>query len=295
MSFLMMLFSLRFIPGSKFASSFALRPTYAAHNSLKRLQSTLSEDQISVVSTASQGIGFEFTQRLLKDQSTKVIGLHRSSEANKQLLELKEKYPDRLSLVRVDLEDQQSVEEGAKQIQQMTSKIDLLLNVAGILGDGGVTTPGPERSIANIDRAWLHKSLEVNLVGHVMMTQALMPLLKRKSKKEPVSKVVSLTARVGSISDNRLGGWYSYRMSKAGMNMFTKTLSLEAKRHNCVVVSMHPGTTDTGLSKPFQANVSPDKLFTTEYSVSQMLAVVRGLDLTHAGGFYAYDGSSIPY
>mmetsp|Transcript_764 Transcript_764/g.1031 ORF Transcript_764/g.1031 Transcript_764/m.1031 type:complete len:131 (+) Transcript_764:3-395(+) len=130
------------------------------------------------------------------------------------------------------------------------------------------------------------------------MTKALFPLLSHRNspnKDLPHSKVVNLSARVGSISDNRLGGWYSYRMSKTALNMFTKTLSVESKRDKVIVISCHPGTTDTDLSKPFQKNIQRDKLFSVESSVSMMLEVIWKLQPNDSGKFFAYDGSEIPY
>jgi len=173
--------------------------------------------------------------------------------------------------------------------------------VAGILGDGRTPDTGPERSLSGISRDWLRETMEVNVIGHVMVTQALMPQLKRKRGQAHeqhslrFSKVVNLSARVGSISDNGLGGWYSYRMSKAALNQFTKTAGLEMKRHGCVVLALHPGTTDTDLSVPFQKNVAEHKLFPVWYSCARMLDVVWGVDDADSGKFLAYDGSEIPW
>ena len=156
-----------------------------------------------------------------------------------------------------------------------------LLNVAGLLHD--VNYPrAPERSLKDMNRDWLQRTLEVNTVGPIMLIAALEPLLKlprRPSKgasDRAPSVVASVSARVGSIGDNGLGGWHSYRVSKAALNMATKSASNELKRHQAWCVALHPGTTDTDLSKPFQKNVKPDKLFTREFSVSQMLGEIGG-------------------
>ena len=103
------------------------------------------------------------------------------------------------------------------------------------------------------------------------------------------------TFRVGSISDNRMGGWWAYRMSKAALNMATVNMAHELKRKDVYAVALHPGTTDTGLSEPFQANVKPEKLFTAEYSAGAMLDVLDGLRETDSGAFFAYDGSRIEF
>ena len=182
-----------------------------------------------VISGSSRGIGLEFCrQLLLRTSGTKVIGLTRTS--TDVLSKLQNEFPDRMHVVHVDLENQESVVDAGKAVSALVSRVDMLFNVAGILGDGGDKFPGPERSLLNINREWFTKTLNINLVGHVMMTQALIPLMK-KDKAVPVpSKIVNLSARVGSINDNNLGGWYSYRISKSGLNMFTKTSSVELKR-----------------------------------------------------------------
>ena len=122
-----------------------------------------------------------------------------------------------------------------------------------------------------------------------MVTQALAPRLNRGAI------VGNLSARVGSISDNRLGGWWSYRMSKAALNMATVNMALELRRKEAYAVALHPGTTDTDLSVPFQANVKPEKLFTTEYSTGAMLDVLEGLTVDDSGAFFAFDGARIDW
>jgi NAD(P)-dependent dehydrogenase (short-subunit alcohol dehydrogenase family) len=104
-------------------------------------------------------------------------------------------------------------------------------------------------------------------------------------------------ARVGSIEDNRLGGWYAYRASKAAQNMYTRTLAVEwaRSRRNVICVALHPGTTDTDLSRPFQANVPAGKLFGVDYAVARMLGVIDRLQSADSGQFFAWDGERIPW
>ena len=259
---------------------------------------------VSVVSTAQKGIGLEFAQQILNaEMGGRVICLCRG-KPSKELLALQAAYSTRVHIVDgVDLESVESITRTSQEISTHTNKIDLLLNVAAILGDGS-KGQGPERAIASIDPDWLHKTINTNLVGHILMTQALFPLLQTAGKQRKAEKekeffcepcVVNISARVGSIGDNQLGGWYSYRISKAALNMFTKTFSLEAKRSGVNCISVHPGTVNTGLSKPFHGNVRKDKLFTPEFSVSSMLKVIRGVGVEHSGQFFAYDGSTVPY
>lgn len=132
-----------------------------------------TENKVFVINTCSQGIGHQFTKQLLRrsSPSTRVIGLHRS--LTDSLSSLHSEYNDRLSLVSIDIESQASIDEAKLKIQSLTNHVDILINAAGILGDGK-TTPGPERSATQIDRSWLEKTMQVCLPvclysSHVIM------------------------------------------------------------------------------------------------------------------------------
>ena len=137
----------------------------------------------------------------------------------------------------------------------------------------------------------MRQVFELNTFLPIRVLSALMPVIKRSGS----PKIAVLSARVGSISDNRLGGWYSYRGSKAALNMATKNMANEFRRSEVVAVALHPGTTDTDLSKPFQKGVRPEKLFSVEYTSGMLLDVLQGLTPEDSGGFFAYDGSKIEY
>ena len=104
-----------------------------------------------------------------------------------------------------------------------------------------------------------------------------------------------LSARVGSVSDNRLGGWYAYRASKAALNMIIKTLAIETRRRNkmACIVGLHPGTVDSPLSKPYHSNLKPESLFTADFSTQQLLSVLNALTPHESGKFFAWDGKEI--
>jgi NAD(P)-dependent dehydrogenase (short-subunit alcohol dehydrogenase family) len=271
---------------------------------------------VFVVTGANRGLGLEFCKALLQrtahQAGSTIVACCRSPESAKDLLDLaaktntKRNSNNRIMVIGLDLESQESIEQAGREIRQRFDRVDLLLNVAGILGDGGKTTPGPERSLTKMDRSWLEKSLAVNVIGPVMFTKELAPLLmhsrraavNRNSNSDnsrPVSVVANLSARVGSITDNGLGGWYSYRMSKAALNQATRTMALEMKRHHVWCVALHPGTTDTNLSKPFQANVKTGSLFPVEYTVNCLLKVVDSLQPENSGGFYDWAGKVISF
>jgi len=129
-----------------------------------------TDNRVFVVNTCSQGIGYEFTRQLLSRSltSARVIGLHRS--LSDDLSSLQHEYNNRLSLVPINIESQASIDQAAIQIRSLTNRVDLLINAAGILGDGK-TTPGPERSVNNIDRAWLEKTMQVCMYNNFSISK----------------------------------------------------------------------------------------------------------------------------
>jgi NAD(P)-dependent dehydrogenase (short-subunit alcohol dehydrogenase family) len=133
----------------------------------------------------------------------------------------------------------------------------------------------------------------VNTIGPTLVAKHFLPRLRRDGK----TVFAALSARVGSIGDNRLGGWVSYRSSKSALNMVLKTLSIEHARRfpEAVMVALHPGTVDTALSAPYQRRVPEHKLFTPARSVGHMLSVIDGLTAADTGGFFAWDGAPIDY
>lgn len=207
----------------------------------------------------------------------------------------------RVHVLDLDLEDQGSIESAAAQIKANFGRVDMLVNVAGLLGDGQ-TTPGPERTIGKLDRDWVEKTFSVNVVGPVMLSKELAPLMaqrRRGKKAEEDSRanavVANLSARVGSISDNELGGWISYRMSKSALNQATRTMAHELKRQSVWCIALHPGTTDTDLSKPFQKNVQEGRLFPVDFTVESLLKVINSMENENSGGLYDWAGKAIPF
>lgn len=195
-----------------------------------------------------------------------------------------------LSVIPLDLSCNASILEASRQVAERCEQLSLAVTTAGLLSDParGIS---PEKKIGDLSREALHALFDVNCFGPFLWYQALMPLLRRRA---PVT-VATLSARVGSISDNRLGGWYGYRSSKAAQNMMTKTFSLELGRLNpqSIVVGLHPGTVDTPLSQPFQARVPAEKLFTPERAAQQLLEVLLDLRPADSGRCFAWDGQEI--
>jgi NAD(P)-dependent dehydrogenase (short-subunit alcohol dehydrogenase family) len=177
-------------------------------------------------------------------------------------------------------------------VADLTDRLHLIVNCAGVL-HGGPAQLAPEKRLADVRPEALAASFAVNAFGPLLVAKHFERLLAHRDR----AVFASISARVGSIGDNRLGGWYAYRGAKAAQNMFTRTLAIEwaRSRRNLVCVALHPGTTDTDLSRPFQANVAPDRLFGPGRTVRQLLAVIDRLTPADTGRFYAWDGSEIPW
>ena len=179
----------------------------------------------------------------------------------------------------------------ADTVAALGTPLDLVLVATGRLtrADGS----GPEKALRQVSAAGLHELFADNAIVPALIASAVQPLLPRDRR----AVFAVLSARVGSIGDNRLGGWHAYRASKAALNMLCRTIAIEwARSHpQAVVAALHPGTVDTGLSAPFQRGVAPDRLFTPDVSAAALLDVIDRLQPADSGGFFAWDGAPIPY
>ena len=173
-------------------------------------------------------------------------------------------------------------------ISSKIRKLDLVIVANGILYDNQAF---PEKKISEISIDNLKKLFFVNTILPLIFAKHFLPQLSN----ENTSVFAFMSARIGSISDNRLGGWYSYRASKASLNMMIKNLSIEIERTNkkAVIVGLHPGTVDSPLSKPFQKNIPKNKLFSPEFSIRQLSKVIYSLKPEDSGKIYAWDGVEI--
>jgi NAD(P)-dependent dehydrogenase (short-subunit alcohol dehydrogenase family) len=142
-----------------------------------------------------------------------------------------------------------------------------------------------------LDLAQLNRAFAINAAGPAQIARLLLPGMPRNRR----TLFEALSARVGSISDNRLGGWHSYRASKAALNMLIRCFAIEQARSHpqAVCVALHPGTVDTELSKPFQSGVNPDKLFSPSHSASGLLNVLDTISPSQSGRLFAWDGQEI--
>ena len=235
-------------------------------------------DAVAVVIGASGGIGHAFTTALASDPAfQQVVALSRSgADAGHG---------------RIDITDEDSIAACAAQLRDEGIAPRLILLATGILHDGDALQP--EKTWRDIDATALGRAFAVNATGPALVAKHFLPLLPRRER----SVFAALSARIGSIEDNRLGGWIAYRASKAALNMIVRTLSVElARRHPAAIIAgLHPGTVDTALSRPFQGNVPDGKLFDPDDAARRLLAVVDGLQRDDSGSVFAYDGSRIPF
>ena len=190
----------------------------------------------------------------------------------------------------VDITDEDSILALVNALKAAEYTPNLIIDCTGILH---TDTFGPEKTWRHLNMDTMRRVFEINTFGVALLGKHLIPILPRKER----AVFATLSARVGSISDNRLGGWYSYRASKAAQNMMVKTLALEASRRwqQLVCVSLHPGTVKTQLSDPFSSRVPPHKLFSPTQSAEYLMDVISNLGPDQSGGFFAWDGSPIEF
>lgn len=192
----------------------------------------------------------------------------------------------RASRPRIDLTDESTISAAATNLAARTEEVRLVIDATGFLHGDGVF---PEKAMREIDPVHLHKAFAINAIGPALLMKHFLPLLPRAGR----SVFVTLSARVGSIGDNELGGWYSYRASKAALNQLVRTAAIELKRRRpeAVCVALHPGTVDTSLSAPF-AKTNLD-VRTPQQAAEAMLKAIDALTPNESGGFFDYSGERI--
>ena len=185
----------------------------------------------------------------------------------------------------IDITEEDTIRSAATRVG---TDIDLVVVATGILHEDGLQ---PERALRELDPARLARIFAINTIGPALVLKHFVPLLARDRR----AVVAVLSARVGSISDNRSGGWYGYRASKAALNMIVRSAAIELSRTRAesICVGLHPGTVDTGLSKPFQARVLPERLFRPDFAAARLLDVIGGLTSAETGRCFAWDATEI--
>ncbi|HAC65702.1 MAG TPA: cell-cell signaling protein [Cyanothece sp. UBA12306] len=239
---------------------------------------------------ASRGIGLGFVKVLLKKRNFKIYATYRQENLATELFDLKREYPQQLHCLPLDITNEEQISNLSNCIQGKESQLHLVVNCVGILHEESLQ---PEKSLRQISSEKLLYYFQVNSIGSVLLAKHLLPLFRHPNG----SVLACLSAKLGSIGDNYLGGWYGYRSSKAALNMLMRNVAIEYKRlcPHTIVVTLHPGTTATNLSKPFQKNVPKEKLFSVERTVNQLLDVIDNLTESDSGLFFSWDGTRLPW
>ena len=236
---------------------------------------------IAVVIGATGGVGSALVAQLAQDaRFERVLALSRAAVAD-----------DDAPIVRsaIDVTDEASIAAAAAQARALGA-VRLVIVASGLLHGNGVR---PEKHWGELDGESLARVFAVNSIGPALAAKHFLPLLPRQGR----SVFAAISARVGSIEDNRLGGWYAYRASKAALNMLLKNFAIELARRapEAVCIGLHPGTVDTRLSQPFQNNVAPGKLlFSPSQSAAHLLRVIDQVNTVDSGRVFAWDGSRVP-
>ncbi|XP_026209846.1 SDR family oxidoreductase [Anabas testudineus] len=259
---------------------------------------------VALIQGASRGLGLEFCRHVLRNKPlAAVIATCRNPDRAAELRGLAGDHPGRLTVLRLDVNREEDVCAAAERVKETFGGVDLLVNSSAVLHPSGKG----ETSLRDVSAQGLISTLMTNTVGPLVMAKHFAPLLHQGGGgfgQQPVEKhkqhsgiIVNITAKVGSIGDNGLGGWYSYRMSKAALNMATRNLSIELgrSRPKVVCVSLHPGTVNTDLSRPYHRNVPKDQLFSTERSVKCLMSIIDALNMEKTGKAYSWDGTVLPW
>ncbi len=230
----------------------------------------MNKNNIAVVIGNSGSIGSAIEKELSDQGFKNIIGFNRSSSP------------------RLDLLNEETIAQSAQFIKDQNIPVSLVFDATGLLHDDNNM---PEKTYKNIDQIFMRKNFEINVMGPALIMKYFLPLLDKEEK----SIFASISAKVGSISDNRYGGWYSYRASKAALNQMIKTASIEMKmkNQNAICLAIHPGTVESKLSKPFQKNdltiQSPQK------SASNIFKILTSSTSKDTGSFYNWDGKIIDW
>lgn len=239
---------------------------------------------------ASRGIGLGFVRALSSDPRVgRIFCGMRTPERAEAVHALAER-DCRVRALRLDVTDEQTIADAAKELDRHAEGLQLVLVTAGVLHDDAMR---PERKLEALDPAAAQRSWQVNALGPALVLKHMHSRLGRSGK----ACFASLSARVGSIGDNRRGGWYAYRSAKAAQNQMVHTAALELARTapELICVTLHPGTVDTDLSRPFQRGLPSGQLFDVERACRQLLDVVDRLAPSDSGSFVAWDGQPIPW
>ena len=275
---------------------------------LPEFDSPISPENADVILVvgASRGIGLAFVEALLKQpdllkpsaigKSLVILAACRQPHGVEALLTLQRDYPNRLALLTLDVTEANAFVALSQQLKVLTPVLHAVIYTVGLLHEPATENQKalkPEKALSQLRLDDVMRSFVVNAWAPILLAQAISPFIPRQQ----AFNFSSLSARVGSIGDNQLGGCYSYRAAKAAQNQFLKTWSIELARTHplATVLILHPGTTNTELSRPFSAHVSAEKLFSTERVAHDLLRVIEARGPESSGKFFDWANELVPW
>ncbi|KAF2712546.1 NAD(P)-binding protein [Pleomassaria siparia CBS 279.74] len=261
----------------------------------------------SLISPASRGIGFALARRVLQTTNGPVVATARKDlgTVKKELLEGLNVDEARLTVMEIDVLNESSIANVAAACKNKfplnSHQLQFAFVVPGLLF--------PEKSPAQIDAEDALLTFRTNTIGPMLMLKHFFPFLPKKNTRQTqnddresfkglpaISTVAVMSARVGSITDNKLGGWYSYRASKAAVNQVVKTFDNHLRSmsgDNAMAVTLHPGTVKTDLSKEFWGSVKKEKLFDRDFVAGRLVDVVKNVGVDGRGRCWDWDGKEV--
>lgn len=240
----------------------------------------MSDKKLNIAIIGAGGaLGGEFVRQLSKSEKTGSIFAFSSSNLDFE--------SEKVQTDFINIEDEESIKAAANKASK-DNALDMVIVAIGMLHDQELM---PEKSLRDLSKEKFIKLFSVNTIAPAIIAKHFLPKLNKESQ----SIFAAISARVGSISDNHLGGWYAYRASKTALNMVLKNSSIEIKRSNknAIIIGLHPGTVDSNLSKPFQSSVKKEKLFTAQHSVEMLLKVLENLNPSNSGFIFDFNGIKI--
>ncbi|KAF5370151.1 hypothetical protein D9758_001284 [Tetrapyrgos nigripes] len=254
----------------------------------------------ALVIPSTRGLSLALTRNLLCNTSHNVYASHRSQSPDTVKAEilspLKNVDPSRLHMLHVDLTSESSIEQASHTLSDSVGRLsdDAYLHTA--FYTGGILHP--ERQPDDLDLNNITSTFQINVIAHLLLIKHFSRFLPKAQLELPTpAKWVHVSARVGSISDNKTGGWYSYRASKAALNQVVKTFDfhLQMKKYNAICVGVHPGTMKTDLSREFWKGVPKEKLFEPAFAADKLVDVVENLKTEQRGHIWDWAGKEVQW
>jgi len=250
---------------------------------------------VALITGANRGLGLQFAKVLAAKPNFEVIAACRDPlKAPEDLRSL-----DNVQVMELDVERPDHIERAASDVSERHGKLDLLINSAGVLHPTG----RGETKLDDVTAEHMERVMRVNAFGPILMSKSFAPLLKKGdgviggTGGKHKGMIVCISAHAASITDTKLGGWYTYRMAKIALNMSNVCVGIELGRgkNKVIALTFHPGVVDTDLSRPYHRSVPQDQILTATDSAHKLVALMEKATLKDSGRFIDVTGVDIPW